>query len=83
MGWWLLLLLSFHVCLLTFDQGRGQGKLSQGKVYRTMASGRKWHLTICMTSKAKENSGYAIFKQILALPYGFSGVYRTPPKTKG
>lgn len=71
-----------YVSLLT-DQARGHGKLVQGKAQRTMGSGSQRNLTICMTSKAKENSGCAIFKRILALPYGFSGVYITPPKTKG
>ena len=69
--------------LLTFDRGRGRGKLDQGMMSRATASGGKPNLTICITSKAKENSGCAIFKHILALPYGFLGVYRTPPKTEG
>lgn len=45
--------------------------------------GCQWNPTICMTSKAKENSGCAIFKQIQALPYGFPGAYINPPETKG
>lgn len=60
------------VSLFTFDQGRGHGKLGQRKIERTM-NGKcgKPNPTICRASEAKGNSGYAIFKHVLALPYGF------------
>lgn len=85
---WLFFFFSFffssHVCLCSYlIREEVKENWAKEQISRTRAAGGKRNLTICMTSKANENSGYAIFKQILAIPHGFLGVYVRLPKTEG